>query len=69
MSRNRPDAKEVKLLADALKDVKEIHMIRDELDRQAAELRNRKLEREVAEADSSGKNQLTVGISNMELAE
>ena len=44
-------------------------MIRDELDRQAAELRNRKLEREVAEADSSGKNQLTVGISNMELAE
>lgn len=69
MSRKRPDAKEVKLLADALKDVKEIHMIRDELDRQAAELRNRKLEREVAEADSSGKNQLTVGISNMELAE
>lgn len=61
MSRNRPDAKEVKLLADALKDVKEIHMIRDELDRQAAELRNKKLEREAAAADAES-NKLTVNI-------
>ena len=62
MSRRSPDAKEVKLLADALKDVKEIHMIRDELDRQAAELRNKKLEREVAAVTDAESNKLTVNI-------
>ena len=37
-------------------------MIRDELDRQAAELRNKKLEREVAAVTDAESNKLTVNI-------
>ena len=69
MSMRGLDAKEVKLLAAALKDVKEIHMIRDELERQAAELslrgqqlQNSKLEREIERIESASGGALTVNF-------